>query len=80
MDEGEDYLHIFPNRKNLIEVARQGVDIKTYKDHRIAMSFAILGCKDLLGDQVPWMTILDPKCCEKTFPEFFNELQRLRHV
>ena len=79
VDEGEDYLHIFPNRKNLIEVARQGVEIDTYKDHRIAMSFGVLGCCDLLGDQTPWMTIRDPMCCEKTYPDFFEELERLRN-
>jgi len=79
-EEGEDFLHIFPNRSNLLEAARKGVEIETYRDHRIAMSFGILGCRDLLGDQVPWMTILDPKCCEKTYPGFFRELERLRYV
>lgn len=78
VDEGEDYLHIFPSRQNLLEVAREGVEIETYKDHRIAMSFGILGCCDLLGDQTPWLTILDPKCCEKTYPGFFAELERIQ--
>ena len=77
VDEGEDYLHIFPSRQNLLEVAREGVEIETYKDHRIAMSFGVLGCCDLLGDQTPWLTILDPKCCEKTYPGFFEELKRI---
>jgi len=79
VDEREDSLHIFPNRRHLIEVARAGVEIETYKDHRIAMSFGILGCSDLLGDQTAWMRIRDPKCCEKTFPGFFNVLEQIRH-
>ena len=33
-----------------------------------AMSFAILGSYDLLGDGQPWLAIKDPDCCGKTFP------------
>lgn len=78
VEEEEDALHIFPDYRALLEVAREGVEIETYKDHRIAMSFGILGCRDLLGDQTPWMTILNPRCCEKTFPEYFEVLESLR--
>jgi 3-phosphoshikimate 1-carboxyvinyltransferase len=48
-----------------------GAEISTYKDHRIAMSFAIAGLK------VPGIFIKDEKCVEKSFPDFwyvFNEL------
>jgi 3-phosphoshikimate 1-carboxyvinyltransferase len=55
-----------------------GVEIETYGDHRFAMSFAILGCHDLLGNGQPWLTIKNPACCAKTFPDFFGELARLR--
>jgi 3-phosphoshikimate 1-carboxyvinyltransferase len=43
--------------------------IETYDDHRMAMSFAVLGCA------VPGITIRDPGCVAKTFPEFFEVLR-----
>jgi 3-phosphoshikimate 1-carboxyvinyltransferase len=78
VEEEEDSLTVFPDRNALLEVARAGVSIDTYRDHRIAMSFAILGCRNLLRDGSPWMEIRDPMCCEKTFPEFFETLGSLR--
>ncbi|MDO8431844.1 MAG: 3-phosphoshikimate 1-carboxyvinyltransferase [Candidatus Binatus sp.] len=45
--------------------------IETYDDHRIAMSFAIAGLK-LRG-----VTINDPGCVAKTFPDFFERLAML---
>jgi len=39
--------------------------IECYKDHRIAMSFATLGCL------VPGIVITDKECVDKTFPEFW---------
>jgi 3-phosphoshikimate 1-carboxyvinyltransferase len=47
--------------------------IDTYDDHRMAMSFAILG----LPPESPGVTINDPRCVEKTFPDFFAYLDRL---
>ncbi len=55
-----------------------GVEIETYHDHRFAMSFGILGCHDLHGDGRPWLSIRDPGCCAKTFPRFFEVLERVR--
>ena len=78
VEQGDDFLQVFPRRSELMEVARAGVEIQTYRDHRIAMSFGVLGCKDLLGDQTPWLTVLDPRCCEKTYPGFFDDLSRLQ--
>lgn len=49
----------------------KNVEIETYNDHRVAMSFAITG---LAGDG---MTILNPECCKKTFAGFFDEIDRL---
>jgi len=46
-----------------------GALIETYNDHRIAMSFAILGLA------VPGITISDPGCVEKSFPGFWKELE-----
>lgn len=45
--------------------------IDTYDDHRMAMSFAVVG----LARQ--GVTINEPRCVEKTFPDFFDYLQRL---
>ncbi len=45
--------------------------IETYRDHRMAMSFALLGLR------VPGVEILDPGCVAKTFPEYFDHLERL---
>jgi 3-phosphoshikimate 1-carboxyvinyltransferase len=52
--------------------------IETYGDHRFAMSFGILGCHDLHRDGRPWLTIRNPACCAKTFPDFFDLLEQLR--
>ena len=56
------------------------VEIETYHDHRFAMSFGILGCHDLHGDGRPWLSIRDPGCCAKTFPNFFELLESLRQM
>jgi 3-phosphoshikimate 1-carboxyvinyltransferase len=53
---------------------RTGETIETYGDHRFAMSFGILGCHDLHGNGQPWLTIRQPACCAKTFPDFFSVL------
>jgi 3-phosphoshikimate 1-carboxyvinyltransferase len=55
-----------------------GQTIETYGDHRFAMSFGILGCHDLHGDGRPWLSVRDPGCCAKTFPNFFALLEELR--
>ena len=57
---------------------KSGVVIETYHDHRFAMSFAILGCHDLNRDGSSWLTINNPACCAKTFPNFFDVLRSLR--
>lgn len=46
--------------------------IDTYKDHRMAMSFSLIGLK------VPGIRIKDPSCVSKTFPNFFEVLEGLR--
>jgi 3-phosphoshikimate 1-carboxyvinyltransferase len=42
--------------------------VETYEDHRMAMSFAVLGLR------VPGVRIADPGCVAKTFPDFFERL------
>jgi 3-phosphoshikimate 1-carboxyvinyltransferase len=46
--------------------------IQTYDDHRMAMSFALLG---LRADGIE---IADPGCTAKTYPGFWDDLERLR--
>ena len=46
-------------------------EIDTYGDHRMAMSFALVGLK------VPGIIIRDEKCVEKSFPDFWNVFQGL---
>ncbi len=49
-----------------------GAEIETYNDHRIAMSMALVGLK------VPGIVIKNPGCVAKTYPRFFQDLERLR--
>lgn len=46
--------------------------VHTYQDHRMAMSFALIGLA------VPGIQIADPACVAKTFPGYFDLLDRLR--
>ncbi len=52
--------------------ATQPAEVHTYEDHRMAMSFAVLGLR------ASGVTILDPACVSKTFPDFFEVLDSLR--
>jgi len=49
-----------------------GAAIDTYQDHRIAMSFAVAGLK------TPDITINDPDCVAKSFPNFWEVWENLR--
>jgi 3-phosphoshikimate 1-carboxyvinyltransferase len=53
------------------EEKREPVTIDSYKDHRIAMAFGILGCA--LGD----ITITDAECVAKTYPGFWESLKNI---
>jgi 3-phosphoshikimate 1-carboxyvinyltransferase len=46
----------------------KGAAIETYDDHRIAMSFAVLGLA------VPGIAIQNPGCVGKSFPDFWEKL------
>ena len=45
--------------------------IDTYDDHRMAMSFALVGLR------AKGVVINDPTCVNKTFPEYFDYLAKL---
>jgi len=46
--------------------------IKTYNDHRMAMSFALTGLR------IPGIKIENPECVNKTFPEFWKTFEKLK--
>ena len=46
--------------------------VQTYDDHRMAMAFALVGLK------VPGVSIADPGCTAKTFPDYWERLAHLR--
>lgn len=48
-----------------------GARIETYDDHRMAMSFALVGLK------IPGIEILDPDCVAKTWPRYFDVLDHM---
>jgi len=64
VDEKKDGLGIEGGRPH-------GAEIETYDDHRMAMSFAIAGLA------VPGIRILGERCVDKSFPEFWETLQKL---
>ncbi len=52
----------------------RGARLRTYDDHRMAMSLALAGLT------VPGVVITDPSCVGKTFPGYWTELSRLAGV
>jgi 3-phosphoshikimate 1-carboxyvinyltransferase len=66
VEEGADFIAVSP-----APVIRSGVSIDTYEDHRMAMCFSLAA----LGG-VP-VTINDPQCVNKTFPEYFDALAEI---
>ncbi|XP_074272920.1 3-phosphoshikimate 1-carboxyvinyltransferase 2-like [Silene latifolia] len=64
VEEGPDYCLIIPPEK------LKETSIDTYDDHRMAMAFSLAACAD-----VP-VTIKDPGCTRKTFPDYFEVLER----
>lgn len=49
----------------------KGATVETYDDHRMAMSLALAGLK------IPGVEIINPECTAKTYPDFFDDLNRL---
>jgi len=71
VEEYEDGMTIYPcstfKPSNL-----QPVTVRTYNDHRMAMAFSLIGLR------VPGITIENPGCVSKTFPNFFEVLGQLK--
>ncbi len=66
VEEGKDYIVVHP-----LKTFPKSVSVATYGDHRMAMAFALAGLK------IPNITIQEPACVAKTFPEFFDVLSQL---
>jgi 3-phosphoshikimate 1-carboxyvinyltransferase len=64
-EEEADGFIVYPGEPRPGEVA-------TYEDHRMAMSFAVLGLKR------HGIVIQEPDCVSKTFPSYFEVLETLR--
>ncbi len=69
VEEGPDYMVIQPLDSRPRPTV---VEIETYHDHRIAMSFGVL------GSRLPGLRILDPGCVAKTYPNYWRDWQRAR--
>ena len=65
VEEGEDYIVIQPP-ETLTHAA-----IDTYNDHRMAMCFSLVALSE-----TP-VTINDPGCTSKTFPDYFEQLEKI---
>jgi len=65
VEEGEDYIRVEPPQSLVF------AEIGTYNDHRMAMCFSLVALSD-----TP-VTILDPKCTAKTFPDYFERLKAI---
>ena len=50
----------------------RGGPVDTYRDHRMAMSLALIGLR------VPGVVVDNPACVAKTYPNFWHDLERLR--
>ena len=66
VEEHQDGISVSPSQP-------QPAAVDTYEDHRVAMSFALVGLK------VPGIRINDPGCVSKTFPTYFEVWQALRN-
>ncbi len=66
VEEHSDGLTIYPCQ------TIQPASIATYKDHRMAMAFSLIGLRE------NGIQIKDPACVSKTFPNFFEVLEQLR--
>ena len=66
VEEHEDGMTVYPCDKI------QPTTIRTYNDHRMAMAFSLIGLR------IPGITIENPGCVSKTFPNYFDVLESLR--
>ncbi|WP_375451020.1 3-phosphoshikimate 1-carboxyvinyltransferase [uncultured Devosia sp.] len=70
-EEGDDLVVASDPRLGELAQRNARTRIETYADHRIAMSFALAGLK------IGGITILDPACVGKTYPDYWDMLAGL---
>jgi 3-phosphoshikimate 1-carboxyvinyltransferase len=63
----------FPDGLRITPRPLHGAEIDTYNDHRIAMSMALIGLK------VTGIVIKNPGCVAKTYPGYWDDLEKLRN-
>jgi 3-phosphoshikimate 1-carboxyvinyltransferase len=68
VEEGIDYIKITPPAK-----LTPNAVIDTYDDHRMAMCFSLV----CLGEKGVPVTINDPGCVAKTFPDYFKVFESI---
>ena len=61
-----------PDEKVNPEFKIHGGTVDSFKDHRVAMAFAVMGLA--LQESV---TVKDAECCVVSFPDFFPEMGSL---
>lgn len=61
----------FPDGLAITPRPLHGAAVETYNDHRMAMSLALIGLR------VPGVVIKNPGCVAKTYPGFWEDLDRL---
>ncbi|SPE32497.1 5-enolpyruvylshikimate-3-phosphate synthetase [Burkholderiales bacterium] len=67
VQSGPDWIAVTPPRQGLCEAL-----IDTYDDHRMAMCFSLVAAGAVR------VHIREPGCVAKTFPDYFEQLERLR--
>jgi len=74
VEEHEDGMTIYPCQtfKQPALSLSKGSNVRTFNDHRMAMAFSLIGLR------VPGITIENPACVSKTFPNYFEVLDSLR--
>ncbi len=64
VESGHDWLKVYPSEVH-------GATVQSHNDHRIAMSMAVLGLR------AGGITIEGNKCVAKSFPEFFDYIEKI---
>ncbi len=68
VEEKRDGIKIFPTNK-----IKKPVRIETYKDHRMAMAFSLTAF-------LQEIEIIDPDCAKKTYPNFFEDFEKICYI
>lgn len=70
VESGKDYL-VIEGKLMTEKIYNEKIAIETYEDHRMAMCFGIL------KNNFPGLTIKNPQCVNKSYPDFFKDLKKV---